>query len=174
MIAKRHGCGHRIWVEFDWTGHRYAPMYRDNEEEGPTAGKHIMYCPTCGEFLTEDVLLADDAYLDSLDDASPAHERVEGGAIVKRCRSCSFCILWGYCTEHHKVVGAMESCDDYKGAPPLVEELAAALNGMLALWIDAQDTGVSPDVYCSFDEVMQTAFAAQARYQKEVGNAPTD
>ena len=74
MIAKWHGCGHRIWVEFRWTGFRYAPVYRDNEEESPTVGEYTAHCPTCGEFLSMDVLLSEDAYLDSLDDIQPAGE----------------------------------------------------------------------------------------------------
>ena len=68
MIANRHGCGHRIWVEFSWTGHRYAPVYRDNEEESPTAGEYIDSCPTCGEYLSMDVLLTENDYLDAAEE----------------------------------------------------------------------------------------------------------
>lgn len=72
MIAKRHGCGHRIWVEFAWTGHRHAPVYRDNDEESPTVGEYVSHCPTCAEYLSMNVLLTENAYLDSLDDTPPA------------------------------------------------------------------------------------------------------
>ena len=72
MIAKRHGCGHRIWLEFEWTGFGNSPFYSDDEEESPTVGERILDCPTCGECLSLDVLLTENAYLDSLDDAPPA------------------------------------------------------------------------------------------------------
>ncbi len=63
MVFMRHGCGHRIWLVYRWTGIRYRPEYRDEEEESPTAGEYITHCPTCGEFLSTDDLLAENTYL---------------------------------------------------------------------------------------------------------------
>lgn len=74
MRQKRHGCGHRIWRNWVWNGLEWFWRYMDDEEDSPTVGDRISHCRTCGEYLSPDVLLTEEAYLDSLDEAPPASE----------------------------------------------------------------------------------------------------
>jgi len=64
-------------------------------------------------------------------------------------------------------------CDEYepRETPLLVDALAKALNDIVELFNRADDADVYPDSCQGFDEIMQAAFAALARHQKEVGDA---